>query len=140
MNAYAFTDRVRIVLQMAREEAARLNHEYVGTEHLLLGLLSEGRGLAVTVLTNLGVDLKDVRQKIEAIVKVGKNAPRDSSTLDTLTARRRGPTREAQRQVLWVLIVPPPAAVPPAPATRPSSGPSQRVTPNPVPYCSNGSP
>jgi len=61
MNAYAFTDRVRIVLQLAREEAARLNHEYVGTEHLLLGLLSEGKGLAVTVLTNLGVDLKDVR-------------------------------------------------------------------------------
>jgi len=75
MNAYMFTDRVRMVLQKAREEAARLNHEYVGTEHLLLGLISEGKGVAVTVLTNLGVDLKDVRQKIEEIVKVGKNAP-----------------------------------------------------------------
>jgi ATP-dependent Clp protease ATP-binding subunit ClpC len=74
MNAYMFTDRVRIVLQKARDEAARLNHEYVGTEHLLLGLISEGRGVAVTALTNLGVDLKDVRQKIEEIVKVGTSA------------------------------------------------------------------
>jgi ATP-dependent Clp protease ATP-binding subunit ClpC len=45
-----FTDRVRIVMQKARDEAARLNHEYVGTEHLLLGLISEGRGVAVQVL------------------------------------------------------------------------------------------
>jgi len=43
MNGYNFTDRVRKVLQMAREEAARLHHEYVGTEHILLGLIREGR-------------------------------------------------------------------------------------------------
>ena len=46
MNGYNFTDRVRKVLQMAREEAARLHHEYVGTEHILLGLIREGEGVA----------------------------------------------------------------------------------------------
>jgi ATP-dependent Clp protease ATP-binding subunit ClpC len=51
MNGYNFTDRVRKVLQMAREEAARLHHEYVGTEHILLGLIREGEGVAAAVLT-----------------------------------------------------------------------------------------
>ena len=45
MNGYNFTDRVRKVLQMAREEAARLHHEYVGTEHILLALIREGEGI-----------------------------------------------------------------------------------------------
>src|SRR5437899_8015705 len=58
MNGYNFTDRVRKVLQMAREEAARLHHEYVGTEHILLGLIREGEGVAAAVLTNLNVDLE----------------------------------------------------------------------------------
>ncbi len=53
MNGYNFTDRVRKVLQMAREEAARLQHEYVGTEHILLGLLHEGDGVAAGALKNL---------------------------------------------------------------------------------------
>lgn len=74
MNAYNFTDRVRTVLQMAREQAASLHHEYVETEHLLLGLITEGEGVAVAVLTNLGVDLQEVRRKIEERVKVGTNA------------------------------------------------------------------
>ncbi|HEX9164966.1 MAG TPA: ATP-dependent Clp protease ATP-binding subunit [Gemmatimonadales bacterium] len=72
MNGYNFTDRVRKVLQMAREEAARLHHEYVGTEHILLGLIREGEGVAAAVLTNLNVDLEDVQQKIEETVKKGK--------------------------------------------------------------------
>jgi len=50
---------------MAREEAARLHHEYVGTEHILLGLIREGEGVAAAVLTNLNVDLEDIQQKIE---------------------------------------------------------------------------
>ncbi|MBP9898812.1 MAG: ATP-dependent Clp protease ATP-binding subunit, partial [Gemmatimonadales bacterium] len=74
MNGYNFTDRVRKVLQMAREEAARLHHEYVGTEHILLGLIREGEGVAAAVLTNLGVELEDVQQKIEETVKKGKAA------------------------------------------------------------------
>ncbi|MGE0555843.1 MAG: ATP-dependent Clp protease ATP-binding subunit, partial [Gemmatimonadales bacterium] len=74
MNGYNFTDRVRKVLQMAREEAARLHHEYVGTEHILLGLIREGEGVAAAVLTNLNVDLEEVQQKIEETVKKGKAA------------------------------------------------------------------
>src|SRR5687767_4971888 len=74
MNGYNFTDRVRKVLQMAREEAARLHHEYVGTEHILLGLIREGEGVAAAVLTNLNVDLEDIQQKSEETVKKGKAA------------------------------------------------------------------
>ncbi len=74
MNGYNFTDRVRKVLQMAREEAARLHHEYVGTEHILLGLIREGEGVAAGVLQNLNVDLEDIQQKIEETVKRGKAA------------------------------------------------------------------
>src|SRR5438105_3561095 len=74
MNGYNFTDRVRKVLQMAREEAARLHHEYVGTEHILLGLIREGEGVAAAVLTNLNVDLEEIQQKIEETVKNGKAA------------------------------------------------------------------
>ncbi|MBA3549332.1 MAG: ATP-dependent Clp protease ATP-binding subunit, partial [Nannocystis sp.] len=74
MNGYNFTDRVRKVLQMAREEAARLHHEYVGTEHILLGLIREGEGVAAAVLTNLGIELEEVQQKIEETVKKGKAA------------------------------------------------------------------
>jgi ATP-dependent Clp protease ATP-binding subunit ClpA len=72
MNGYNFTDRVRKVLQMAREEAARLHHEYVGTEHILLALIREGEGIAAAVLTDLNVDLEAIQQKIEDTVKQGK--------------------------------------------------------------------
>ena len=77
MNGYNFTERVRKVLAMAREESARLQHEYVGTEHILLGLIREGEGVAATVLQNLQVDLDDVRFSIETTVKRGRpgNAP-----------------------------------------------------------------
>ncbi|NCW45378.1 MAG: ATP-dependent Clp protease ATP-binding subunit, partial [Gemmatimonadaceae bacterium] len=74
MNGYNFTERVRKVLAMAREEAARLHHEYVGTEHILLGLIREGEGVAAAVLQNLNVDLDDVTLKIEDTVKKGKAA------------------------------------------------------------------
>src|SRR5215207_7852815 len=74
MNGYNFTERVRKVLAMAREEAARLHHEYVGTEHILLGLIREGEGVAATVLQNLSVELDEIQQKIEDTVKKGKAA------------------------------------------------------------------
>src|SRR5881296_3194208 len=76
MNGYNFTDRVRRVLQLAREEAARLHHEYVGTEHILLGLIREGEGVAAAVLTNLNVDLEEVSAKIKETVKQGKAGAR----------------------------------------------------------------
>jgi ATP-dependent Clp protease ATP-binding subunit ClpC len=67
-----FTDRVRKILSMAREEAARLQHDYVGTEHLLLGLVREGEGVAVAVLTGLSVPIERVRDAVEAAVRQGK--------------------------------------------------------------------
>jgi len=69
---YNFTDRVRKVLAMAREEAIRLQHDYVGTEHILLGLIREGEGVAAAVLTNLNVDLDEVHERVEASVRKGK--------------------------------------------------------------------
>ncbi len=69
---YNFTDRVRKVLAMAREEAIRLQHDYVGTEHILLGLIREGEGVAAAVLNNLAVDLEQVQEKVEEQVRRGK--------------------------------------------------------------------
>ncbi|HEY0024735.1 MAG TPA: ATP-dependent Clp protease ATP-binding subunit [Longimicrobium sp.] len=69
---YNFTDRVRKVLAMAREEAIRLQHDYVGTEHILLGLIREGEGVAAAVLNNLNVDLEQVQEKVEESVRRGK--------------------------------------------------------------------
>src|ERR1041384_2873366 len=75
MNGYNFTERVRKVLALAREEASRLRHEYVGTEHMLLGLLREGEGVAATVLLNLGADFDAIRDLIESTVKRGLAQP-----------------------------------------------------------------
>jgi ATP-dependent Clp protease ATP-binding subunit ClpC len=72
MNGYNFTERVRKVLAMAREESARLHHEYVGTEHILLGLIREGEGVAVSVLQRLNVDLAGLRESVEKAVKPGR--------------------------------------------------------------------
>jgi ATP-dependent Clp protease ATP-binding subunit ClpC len=63
-----FTERVRKVMYLAREEAGRLQHDYIGTEHLLLGLIREGEGIAANVLTNLGLDLEVIRQTVESMV------------------------------------------------------------------------
>ncbi len=68
-----FTDRARKVMGLARQEAQRLNHEYIGTEHILLGLVQEGSGVAANVLKNLDIDLKKIRQEVEKIVKSGPN-------------------------------------------------------------------
>jgi ATP-dependent Clp protease ATP-binding subunit ClpC len=59
---------VRKVIYLAREEAARLQHDYIGTEHLLLGVIREGEGIAATVLNNLGLDLDRIRQEVENMV------------------------------------------------------------------------
>jgi ATP-dependent Clp protease ATP-binding subunit ClpC len=66
-----FTDRARKVMALANQEAQRFNHEYVGTEHILLGLVKEGQGVAANVLHNLQVDLKKIRLEVEKIVKSG---------------------------------------------------------------------
>jgi ATP-dependent Clp protease ATP-binding subunit ClpC len=64
-----FTDRARKVMGLAKAEAQRLNHEYIGTEHVLLGLVQEGSGVAANVLKNMNIDLKRIRTEIEKIVK-----------------------------------------------------------------------
>ncbi|MCG8468773.1 MAG: ATP-dependent Clp protease ATP-binding subunit, partial [Gemmatimonadetes bacterium] len=71
---YNFTDRVRKVLAMAREEAIRLQHDYVGTEHILLGLIREGEGVAAAVLANLAADLDELNRLVEENVRQGKSA------------------------------------------------------------------
>jgi four helix bundle protein len=66
-----FSDRARKVMALANQEAQRYNHEYIGTEHILLGLVKEGSGVGATVLKNLDVDIKKLRLQIEKLVKSG---------------------------------------------------------------------
>jgi ATP-dependent Clp protease ATP-binding subunit ClpC len=68
-----FTDRARKVMALANQEAQRLNHEYIGTEHILLGIVKEGMGVAANVLKNLDVDLAKVRTEVEKLVNRGPN-------------------------------------------------------------------
>ncbi len=66
-----FTERARKVIILAKEEAKRFNHDYIGTEHILLGLIREGEGVASAVLQNLGLSLDKIRLEIEKLVKPG---------------------------------------------------------------------
>jgi ATP-dependent Clp protease ATP-binding subunit ClpC len=70
-----FTDRARRVVVLAQEEARLLNHNYIGTEHILLGLISEGEGVAAKALESLGVSLENVRRQVEEIIGTGSAAP-----------------------------------------------------------------
>jgi len=67
-----FTDRARRVVVQAQDEARTLNHDFIGTEHLLLGLVGEGKGAAVAALESLGISLEAVRQRVEDIVPPGQ--------------------------------------------------------------------
>lgn len=71
MNGYNFSERVRQALAMAREESARLGHEYVGTEHILLGLTRQSTSVALSVLQNQSIDIEAVQRKIDETVKRG---------------------------------------------------------------------
>src|SRR6266508_3369887 len=81
-----FTKRAKQVLQLATEEARAFNHPYIGTEHILLGLIREGEGVAAQVLNNLGVKLSQARHAVEFIVGVGEGPPRQDQDL---TARAK---------------------------------------------------
>jgi hypothetical protein len=70
-----FTDRARRVVVLAQEEARLLKHNYVGTEHLLLGLIHEGKGVAAGALESLGIGLETVRHEVEAVIGEGQEAP-----------------------------------------------------------------
>src|SRR5512147_934898 len=66
-----FTDRARKVMYLANQEAQRFNHEYIGTEHILLGLIKEGSGVGANVLKNLDVNLQKMRVEVEKLVRPG---------------------------------------------------------------------
>ena len=71
MSYERFTERARKVIQLANQEASRFNHEYVGTEHILLGLIKESNGVAANVLKSMGVELRKIRLEIEKLVRPG---------------------------------------------------------------------
>jgi ATP-dependent Clp protease ATP-binding subunit ClpC len=72
VDGFNFTERTRVALAMAREEAGRLRHEYVGTEHILLGLIREGGGVAMAVLRNLGIDPQEIVRHLETCIRPGR--------------------------------------------------------------------
>jgi ATP-dependent Clp protease ATP-binding subunit ClpC len=78
-----FTDRARRVVVLAQEEARMLNHNYIGTEHILLGLIHEGEGVAAKGLESLGISLEGVRAQVEEIIGQGQQAPSGSSATTT---------------------------------------------------------
>lgn len=73
-----FTDHARKVMQLANQEAQRLNHQYIGTEHVLLGLIDQGDNTGITALKNLGVDLPALREEVERAVQAGANPLRNT--------------------------------------------------------------
>lgn len=80
-----FSSRVQIVIQYSREEALRLGHDYIGTEHLLLGLIREGEGIAVEILRNLGCDLDEIKRAVEDAVR----ASGDTMTIGDIPLTKR---------------------------------------------------
>ncbi|HVX40663.1 MAG TPA: Clp protease N-terminal domain-containing protein [Gemmatimonadaceae bacterium] len=88
MHGYNFTTDVRAVLAVARDEAAALNHEYVGTEHILLALLRRPETGAVAVLQTLGLDLEGVRDEVLAVVRPGTGSRRPSDVPYTSRAKK----------------------------------------------------
>jgi len=83
-----FTDRARKVMQLANQEAQRFNHEYIGTEHVLLGLIKEGSGVAANVLKNLDVDLRKIRLEVEKLVQSGPDMVTMGKLLQTPRAKK----------------------------------------------------
>jgi ATP-dependent Clp protease ATP-binding subunit ClpC len=89
MNGYNFTDRVRQALRYARNESERLHHEYVGTEHILLGVLREGDGVAAAVLRACKVDSDALRNRLEAAVRPGDPSKRIGPDLPYTSRAKR---------------------------------------------------
>jgi ATP-dependent Clp protease ATP-binding subunit ClpC len=70
-----FTEGARQVVDLAQQEARALNHNYIGTEHILLGLIREGQGIAARALESLGIGLDGVRQRVEEMIGQGRHTP-----------------------------------------------------------------
>jgi len=113
--SFALTERGREVLRLAREEALALNHGYIGTEHLLLGLLRENQNVAATVLRDRGVSLEVARTEIESICGRGDEPPRREIaltprakkvlTLALNQAQERGQRYATTEHLLLALVV-----------------------------------
>jgi len=88
VQGYNFTERARVVLAFAREESVRLRHEYVGTEHILLGLIREREGAATVVFRNLGIDPDEIARRVEEIVRPGRATTRIYDLPYTSRAKR----------------------------------------------------
>ena len=82
-----FTERGKKVIQLAHREALQLGHEVIGTEHILLGLIAEGEGVATQVMINQGLNLSDLRQQIE--VSIGREQPKDKAVDLPLSPRAK---------------------------------------------------
>jgi ATP-dependent Clp protease ATP-binding subunit ClpA len=89
-----FTDRARKVMALANQEAQRFNHEYIGTEHILLGLLKEGSGVGATVLMNLNVDRRKIRREVEKLLTSGP---------DMVTMGKLPPTPRAKKVIEYAI-------------------------------------
>lgn len=120
-----FTDRARKVMQLANQEAQRFNHEYIGTEHILLGLIKEGSGVAAHVLKNLDIDLRKIRLEVEKIVQSGP---------DTVTAGKLPQTPRAKKVIEYSIEEAQPQPQlrrHGTPASRPFAGTGSRGGPGP---------
>jgi len=89
-----FSDTARKAMQLAKQEAQRFHHEYIGTEHILLGLVAEGSGVAATVLKNLDVALSKIRLEVEKIVQSGR---------DTVAASKMPQTQRAKKVIEYAM-------------------------------------
>ena len=83
-----FTDRARKVMQLTCQEAQRFNHEYIGTEHILLGLVREGSGVAANVLKNLNIDLRKIRLEVEKLIQSGRDPVMEDRLPQTPRAKK----------------------------------------------------
>ena len=72
-----FTERAQKVILLAQQEAKRLNHNLIGTEHILLGLIAEGEGIAAKVLVNMGIDINTVRKEVIKLLGKGEIVPKE---------------------------------------------------------------
>ena len=94
-----FTDRARRVVVLAQEEARLLNHNYIGTEHILLGLIHEGEGVAAKGLESLGISLEAVRSQVEELIGHGASSP--AGTFRSPHGPRRSWSSRCARRCSW---------------------------------------
>jgi len=83
-----FSPRVKDVISYSREEALRLGHDYIGVEHLLLGIIREGEGIAVKIIESAKIDLKQLRTELETNLKSGSGKQSNSGNIPLVTSRK----------------------------------------------------